>query len=378
MRVTLLTRSLERGGAERQLSWLAQGLAQRGHQVNVLSFYPGGGLEGELRAGGVPIWSPGKSGRWDLLGFGQRLIALLRRLQPQVLYSFLDTPNLVAAWLSPFLPGTRIVWGIRASDMDLTRYGDFARLAHRSLRLSAWGADLIIANSRAGAAHHQAQGLPAHKMRVIPNGIAIDRFAPDRASGLPWRARWGVEHDRLLVGLVARLDPMKDVPCFLVAASHLLQARPGPRFVIVGHGAEPYASELRRRAEEMSLAPHLTWAGEQSDMPAIMNALDLCVLSSAFGEGFPNVVGEAMATAVPVVVTDVGDAAWVVGDPRLVAPKGDPQALAGAALRVLEMTAEERAALGRALRTRVEENFSLEAMVAASEQALAEILGGAG
>ena len=137
MRVTLLTRSLERGGAERQLSWLAQGLAQRGHQVNVLSFYPGGGLEGELRAGGVPIWSPGKSGRWDLLGFGQRLIALLRRLQPQVLYSFLDTPNLVAAWLSPFLPGTRIVWGIRASDMDLTRYGDFARLAHRSLRLSA-------------------------------------------------------------------------------------------------------------------------------------------------------------------------------------------------------------------------------------------------
>jgi glycosyltransferase involved in cell wall biosynthesis len=375
VRVTLLTRSLELGGAERQLCLLARGLKERGHAVAVVSFYPGGPLQALLDQAGVAVASPGKAGRWDLPGFAGRLAGLLRTGSPQVVYSFLDTPNLAAAWLKPWLKGAKVVWGVRASDMDLTRYDWFARLMGRLPSFSAAGADLIIVNSRAGAAQARLRGLPGKKLTVIPNGIDIARFCPDAAAGRLWRERWQVAEGEDLVGMVARLDPMKDLPTFLGAAAIMREARPGSRFVVVGGGPADYAQGLKALGRELGLGGALTWVGPQTDMPGIMNALDLCVLSSAFGEGFPNVVGEAMACQVPCLVTRVGDAAWVVGEPSLAVPLRQPEALALAALAVLAQTPEERAALGRRLRARVVENFSLESMVGATERALAGLLG---
>jgi glycosyltransferase involved in cell wall biosynthesis len=375
VRIALLTRSLELGGAERQLCLLARGLKARGHEVAVVSFYPGGPLTAMLDEAGVAVASPGKAGRWDLLGFAGRLAGLLRAGSPQVVYSFLDTPNLAAAWLGPWLKGAKVVWGVRASDMDLTRYDWFARLVGRLQALSAAGADLIIANSRAGAEQARLRGLPGNKLLVIPNGIDTARFHPDPAAGRPWRERWGVAPGEDLVGLAARLDPMKDLPTFLGAAAITREARPGSRFVVVGGGPADYAEGLKALGRELGLAGALTWAGPQTDMPGIMNALDLCVLSSAFGEGFPNVVGEAMACETPCLVTDVGDAAWVAGEPGLAVPPRQPEALAMAALSLLAQTPEQRLALGRRLRARVVENFSLENMVGATERALAGAIG---
>lgn len=374
MRITLLTRSLELGGAERQLCLLAQGLKARGHDARVVSFYPGGPLTAMLTEAGVPVASPGKAGRWDLAGFAGRLAGLLRAGAPEVVYSFLDTPNLAAAWLKPWLRGAKVVWGVRASDMDLSRYDWFARLAGRLPALAAGGADLIIANSRAGAEQARLRGLPAAKLMVIPNGIDTARFFPDPAAGRVWRTHWGVAPGEDLVGVVARLDPMKDLPTFLGAAAIMREARPGSRFVVVGGGPADYAAGLKALGRELGLAGALTWAGPQTDMPGIMNALDLCVLPSAFGEGFPNVVGEAMACQVPCLVTEVGDAAWVVGEADLAVPPRQPEALAMAALSLLARTPEERAELGMRLRARVVERFSLEGMVAATERALAGVL----
>jgi glycosyltransferase involved in cell wall biosynthesis len=374
VRVVLLTRSLELGGAERQLCLLARGLKARGHDARVVSFYPGGPLTAMLTEAGVPVASPGKAGRWDLAGFAVRLTGLLRAGSPQVVYGFLDAPNLAAAWLKPWLQGAKVVWGVRASDMDLNRYDWFARLVGRLPALTAGRADLIIANSSAGAEQARRRGLPGSRLLVIPNGIDTARFVPDQASGLVWRTRWGVAPGEDLVGLAARLDPMKDLPTFLGAAAIMREARPGARFVVVGGGPQDYAEGLKALGRELGLAGALTWAGPQTDMPGIINALDLCVLSSAFGEGFPNVVGEAMACQVPCLVTEVGDAAWVAGEAGLAVPPRQPEALAMAALSLLAQTPEQRLALGRRLRARVVENFSLEWMVAATERALAGFL----
>ncbi len=374
MNITLLSRGLDQGGAERQLCLLAAGLKARGHEVSVVSFYSGGALKSLLDQAGVPVLCPGKRGRWDLAGFAWRLLGLIRSTRPQILYSFLDTPNLAASWLRPLLPGVKVVWGVRASDMDLTRYDWFARLAHGLLKVSAFGARLIIVNSRAGAEHQRRRGLPAARMTVIPNGIDTALFKLDLQAGQAWRARWGVAEDDDLVGLVARLDPMKDLPTFLKTAAQMQAARPGLRFVVVGGGPEGYAAELYSMGREMGLERALIWAGPQTDVPGIMNALDLCLLSSAFGEGFPNVVGEAMACQRPCLVTDVGDAAWVAGDPGLVVPPGQPSTLAARAQQLLAQPPEERAALGRRLRARVVDNFSLERMVRATEQALLGLL----
>jgi glycosyltransferase involved in cell wall biosynthesis len=373
VKIALLIRSLELGGAERQLCLLARGLHQREHELHVLVFYGGGPLEHELAAAGVPVQDLGKAGRWDLLGLTRRLRAWLLRERPLVLYSFLDTPNLLAAWIRPLCPGLKVVWGVRASDMDLSRYGWFARLSHGLLGLSARGAQGIIVNSHSGAWLLRKQGLPAAKLRVIPNGIDVGLFHPDHEAGARVRQNWGVAEGSPLIGLVARLDPMKDHPTFLKAAALILAQRPETRLVCVGGGPKPLTEALHAQARDLGLGQSLIWAGSRQDMPAVMNALDICVLASAFGEGFPNVVGEAMACAKPCVVTAVGDAPWLLGRPELVAPPGDPAGLARPCLDLLALTPEERQRLGHELRQRVAGEFSLERMLEQSEQALLEL-----
>lgn len=374
MRLLLLTRSLELGGAERQLALLAAGLHRRGHRVTVACFYPQGPLLAELTTAGVAVTGLGKRGRWDLLGAGRALRRLVGELRTQVVYSFLDTPNLLAALSKPFCPGLKVAWGVRASDMDLGRYDWFAALMARLPRLLAGRAEVIIVNSRAGAAVAQARGLPAAKLVVIPNGIDTERFAPDPAAGLALRREWGVGPEEPLVGLVARLDPMKEHATFLRAAALILAQKPEVRFVCVGGGPTEALARLKGLAGELGLSQALIWAGPRGDMPFVHNTLDLLVLSSAFGEGFPNVVGEAMACAKPVVVTRVGDAAWVAGRPELAVAPGDPDALARAALAVLAQTPAQRQTLGRELRARVQESFSLKAMLDASEEILSRLL----
>jgi glycosyltransferase involved in cell wall biosynthesis len=340
-----------------------------------VTYYPGGPLAAPLhRAPGVRHVCLGKRGRWDTVPFLARLLRTLRRLRPQVLHSYLDSANILAALAKPLLPGTRIVWGVRASNMDWRRYDWLQRCLAQLERRLAPQADLIIANSQAGKAHYLARGYPADRLIVIPNGIDTDRFRPDPAGRARLRAAWRVGAEERLIGLVARLDPMKDHPTFLRAAAQLACERLDVRFVCVGGGPASYRAQLQTLATALGLGARLVWAGEQAEMAAVYSALDVACLSSAFGEGFPNVVGEAMACEVPCVVTDVGDAALIVGDTGAVVPPGDPAALAAGLRDMLRRIDAAGAALGARARARVAQEYSTTRLVAATAQALAELL----
>lgn len=334
MRILLLCRSLDVGGSERQLVNLALGLHAQGHPVAVAVFYGKGALESELHAAGVPVLDLRKSGRWDALAFFWRMKRAVAGYRPQVLYGFLSMPNVMAVVLKPFFPGLAVAWGVRSSYMALERYGWLLRLSFKLECLLARFADLIICNSRAGLEYAAAQGFPRKRMVTIPNGFDVERFRPDAVGRERVRAEWGVGSDVVLVGIVGRLDPMKDHVTFLRAAQLLVNAGAGARFVCVGEGPEGYREQLRREATALGIDAHLTWAGERHDMPAVFSALDIAV-SSSIGEGFPNTVAEAMACGVPCVVTDVGDSAMIVGELGEVVPKSNPQALSQGLRRMM-------------------------------------------
>ena len=99
--------------------------------------------------------------------------------------------------------------------------------------------------------------------------------------------------------------------------------------------------------------------GERSDLPRITAALDIACSSSAWGEGFSNAIGEAMACGVPCVVTDIGDSGFIIGDTGLLVPPRNPQALADAISRLIVAGADRRQQLGAAARLKVEKEFSL-------------------
>ncbi|GJL80336.1 MAG: glycosyl transferase [Nitrospinaceae bacterium] len=366
--IVFITRSLNYGGATTQLVNLVKGLDREKFNPTVLTFYSGP-LEKDLREANARIIPMEKKGRWHMFGFLIKLYRLVKEQNPDVIHGYLTFPNILTVMLKPFFPKARTVYGVRASNMDLSRYDWLARLIDSvESRLSRF-TDLIIANSKAGFKYALKQGFPEAKMIVIPNGIDTEHFKPDYIAGQKIRNEWGVREDEFLIGLVGKLDPMKDHPTFIKAAALFSKEkqRENVRFVCVGGGRDSYRDKLIAMGKELGLSNRILWINPRSDMPAVFNAFDIATSSSSFGEGFPNVVGEAMACKIPCVVTDVGDSPWVVGKTGIVVPPENPEALAAG---WAECMAKDKDEAAQEARFRIENNFSLRHLFQRTEQAL--------
>jgi len=371
LHVALLGRTLEVGGAERQFVALANGLAARGHRVSALTFYTGGGLRASLGER-VDVPELGKKGRYDVFGFQRRLWRVLDQLGPSVIYSWLPVANVLAGLYRLRHRSSRVVWSLRAGAADFSAYDWMHGLAHRCEQLCSRLPDRIIANAEAGRADALARGYPAHLLTVVPNGIDTQRFRPDAEAGRRLRAELGIAPDAPVVGQVARFDPMKDHPTALAAAARCCATDRRTRLLLVGDGDRNYMAVVRSRVAELGLGQNVLWLGTRTDMAAVYGACDLLVLSSRFGEGFPNVIGEAMACGVPCVATESGDTRRIIGDTGEVVPAGDAEALAAAWQRLLARRAAQGEALSSACRRRIVDQFSVESMVEATEAVLSE------
>jgi len=367
-----LLRSLNYGGAERQVVALATSLRQKGESVAIATLYSAGPWRKNLEAAGVPLYTLGKHWRWDFF-FVFRLIKLVREIRPATLHGCLGIANILTILLHPLLPNIRIVWGVRASDMDLRRYGWLDRLLYRLECALSRFADLIIANSYTGLNYAVAHGFPKEKMVVISNGIDTDQFSPDPYLRKKASKDLGVAETDHLIGLVGRLDPMKDHPTFLKAAALLAKERQDVRFVCVGDGPKPYEAQLRRMCEELGLAKRVIWISAAENITAIYNAMDVMTSASSYGEGFSNVIGEAMACGVPCVVSDVGDSKWIVGETGWVIPPGNPTALCAGWRQMLELDADARIEQGKKARNRIVHHFGLERLIVETWDALKSI-----
>lgn len=373
MKIAFLIRALSFGGAERQLVALTKGLHQQGHSILVIVFYPDGPLEQELRAAGIPVRSLDKKNRWDVIGFIWRLIKLIKKENPNILHGYLGTSNILAAVLRPIFPSLKTVWSVRASELDFSRYDWLMRVSYYTeCKLSRF-AHLIISNSKAGLNYAVSQGFPKNKMAVIPNGIDHIKFAPDLSAGRKKRQEWGIKDGQKLIGLVGRLDPMKDHSNFIRAAAILANERDDVRFVCVGDGPDPYRQELFSQARALNLKENLIWAGALKDVKSVYNAMDI-VTSSSIGEGFPNVIGEAMACGIPCVVTDVGGSSQVIGETGLLVSPGNPEELANGWKTMLERLQKEESLIKEKTRNRIVEEFTTDKLTQRTIDVLEKLL----
>ena len=360
----MLVRKMEIGGSERQTLELAKGLPVDRFDATILTFYPGGEFLKEAEEAGVKVVSLDKKGRWDLMLFFIRLVRELRHLKSDILYTVDGPPGILGLAARPFVRGLKVVWGIRASNMDLTRFDYSRQMVFRALKRLSGRVDLVIANSEFGRAYVVKSGFSAKNISVVHNGIDIDYFAPNSDDRTALRHSWGVASEvEALIGIVARLDPMKDHDTFLRAAAYFLERGGQARFVCVGDG--PEKSRLQALANDLGLGGKVIWAGTRRDMPSVFAALDINTLTSVT-EGFPNTLGEAMACATPCISTDVGDAASIMGELGQVVLVGNFEAIANAWAELVAKKPDERHQLGQLCRSRVQEHFSVQAMVEAS------------
>jgi glycosyltransferase involved in cell wall biosynthesis len=165
----------------------------------------------------------------------------------------------------------------------------------------------------------------------------------------------------ILIGFIARHDPMKDHPTFFKAASELLQERENVHFILAGNGVKPENRSIAMQISDI-WKDHFHLLGEREDIEKITAALDIASLAS-HGEGFPNIICEAMACEVPCVTTDVGDAAFIVNNTGYVVPTRDSRAMAGAWKVLIDLGEERRRELGLSARKRVMAHFELSKVV---------------
>lgn len=365
-----ITRTLNQGGAERQLVTLAKGLQSRGHKVVVVSLYSGGHLQTELESSDVSVSVLNKKGRWDIFLFLIKLMTYLRSQDPDILHGYHVVPNILVAICKPFMRKAKIIWGVRSSNVDLKKYDWTARLTFNASCMLSRFADAIIVNSTRGLEYHHSRGYPLNKMAVIHNGIDTEKFKPDVNERNRVRNEWKVPQNVKLIGIVARLDPMKDHTTFLSAAKLILKKRSNIRFACVGSGHEEYKRTLINLCNDLGISQHVIFVEERLDMPAVYNALDI-LTSCSISEGFSNVICEAMSCGIPCVVTDAGDSSTIVGQRGNVITIGDVNALAETWYTELEKPASAPAV---ELREYIENSFSVKCLINNTENKLETVM----
>lgn len=373
-KIMFLTRELSIGGAERQLIVLARALAEAGWDVVVLTFYDRGAMESGLQGTEVRLRSLRKNGRWDIRAFARNLRNVIREESPDLVHSYLDAPNIVTAMSRVLRASPPVVWGVRASGMEWSGYDRMRRFTFEMTRALSRVPSLIIANSEAGKRFYVSQGYPEARTVVIPNGIDVEVFQPDDEARKRVRAEWGIEPSARLLGMVGRLDPMKGHRVFLEVATRVAAEIPEARFVILGSGDPRYTAELRGYAEELGIQNRVLWVEARRDIPALLNALDAVLMPSQWGEGFPNVLAEAMACGIPVVATDCGDAGLIMGSGSQTVPVSDVSSLAEMCIRALRLNEAERKSAGAAARQSIIDRFSIDRLVTRTMFALAPII----
>ncbi len=361
-RMTLLfpITDLPRDGAQRQLLELVKGLDKKRFRPVVLTFRSGGSMEAEFKAiPRVRLISLERKKKSDFL-YVFKVLRLLRRLEADVVQPFL-TPATFYGLIPALLSHTPVKIVTERSGIGLRNAPLGYRLYLRAEDFLTRYADIVVANSEAGREYLIKRGIAPERVKVIYNGLNVTRLNSNGKDVERIRQALGLPTGGQVVGIMARLFPVKRHDIFLQAAALVNQAIPETRFAIVGDG--PWRSYLEALSQKLGLESKVAFLGEQREVGPYLAAFDVAALTSET-EGCSNSVLEAMAVGKPVVATDVGGNRELIdnGETGFLVPFGDPKALSEAIIRLLRDPVLARM-IGERAKERTIHRFSLENMV---------------
>lgn len=362
------------GGAEMMLYKLLSSMNRERFDPQVISLRGGGEIRAKIEGLGIEVHSLGMEKSYaDFRSFA-RLAKRLRQRPPSIIQTWLHHADFVGGVIGKLFTQAPIVWNIRNSKLEpsTTARGTIWTVKAGAY-LSAFIPSRIICGSLSAWNDHIELGYEKEKMVVIQNGFDLERFHPDPAARLSVRNEFGLTAGTQLVGIFTRFVPLKDPENFVQAAAHLRNKMPQIRFVMCGREIDWDNQSLVELIEQVGIRSSCYLLGKRDDVPRLMAAMDVVALSSQ-SEGFPNVLGEAMACGVPCVATEAGDSALIIGDSGKVVPIKNPIELAAACKALLCLSLEERQQLGMVARQRIAEHFSLPVITQKYEQLYCELL----
>lgn len=363
IKLLLLIPTLDRSGAEKQLTLLATRLPRDEFVVHVAALTRGGPLAEDLRAAGVRLTILGKHFKFDPIAL-HRLRRLVAAEQPDILHTWLFAANAYGRMVGGARPPFPIVVSERC--VDSWKSGWQMWLDRRLIPRTAG----LVGNSASVAEFYRQQGFPAERLSVIANGMDLPELSADARQIA--REKLGVPADCRVIGYVGRLARQKRVRDLIWAFELVRVMQGNVQFVIVGDG--PDRDALRAFAENLKIGDRVRFVGHRGDAASLIPAFDVFWLASDF-EGLSNSIMEAMAARVPVVASDIPPNRELVvpGETGFLAPAGDCVAFAQFAEKLL-LDRELSARLGAAGRERIGREFSTARMVDAYAELYREVL----
>lgn len=367
-RVTHIISGLEDGGAEGVLTRIC--CVQSNIQHQVISLTTEGKHGPILQAAGIPVTALNLRASWRLPIALRNLVGAIKRSNPDIVQTWMYHGDLLGGIAARLAGVKAVVWNIRHTDLPFraTKRSTIA-VAYMSALTSRLIPDRIICCGDRSREVHIRLGYAGKKMITIKNGIDTQRFSQREASEYQFRKELDIKSGAFVIGCVARFAAQKDHLTLFRAVKTVRDMGVEAALILVGPGMDAKNGSLISMLRGAKIEENTFLCGPRADINTIMSELSIHVLSSSHGEGSPNVVAEAMASGVPCIVTDVGDAAEIVGDTGWVVPLRQPDKLAEAILfaasemsNVMEWRSRKEAA-----RSRINEGFTLQAMVSQYE-----------
>jgi glycosyltransferase involved in cell wall biosynthesis len=355
MKVAHIITSLGVGGAEMMLINLLAATDVSRYQPHVISLVDEGELGAKIQAMDVPLWSLNMKPSLPNPLKIRQLRRQLQHIKPDVIQTWMYHANLIGGLAARRAGRIPVAWSIHSGHIQRGQEKRTTIWLQRiSASLSRWLPHRVVYVSKLAQSIHESMGYQADKSTFIPNGFDLNRFHPDPADRQAVRAALSIPDDASVIGYVARFHPLKGHRNFIQAAGKIHVQRPDVQFVLAGTDINQHNVELQRWIDAAGIQPAVHLLGRRDDVPRLLRAFDMFALASD-SEAFPMALGEAMATGLPAVVTDVGDSAYLLGQGGLSVPLGDVDAFAQACLTILA----DAKTYGEHARQRIADEFSL-------------------
>lgn len=359
IKIAFIITGLSRGGAERMLIKLLKSMDRTRFAPKIFCLTNHLDLKPELDTLGVPVQSYRLNSPLFLMLHLIQFIRDCRAFSSDILQGWMYHGNILA-WLARLFTASKLVFGIRASLYDFTFERFRTRLVIRLGALLSKSANKIIYVSQVARGHHEGIGYASNNTCVLANGFELDKFQPNEEYRQEYRSLMSILDQEVLIGYFARFHKLKGHLDLIQAFSQVHRRFPKAKLALAGLHLDESNIEIQNALHQLKLKNHVLLLGNLSNPERVLPALDIFV-SPSHQEGFPNVVGEAMACQVPCVVTDVGDSALCVGNTGIVVPPMDIEQLTQGLCQMIQDP--NRDSLGVRARERIKTEFALSAIV---------------
>lgn len=350
-----LITDLETGGAQTMLYKLLKYTDKTKYHIEVLSMMDKGVIGKKIEALGITVHT------LNITKSAPNPFMILKAIRicnnSHIMQTWMYHADLLGFIISLFTRPQKLLWGIRHSISDTDKKSTIL-VARINALLSKYVSYIISCSERAVTAHHQI-GYEISRMIVIPNGFEIDKFYKKIDSKKILCNELALMEDTIIITRAARWHSMKDYENLFKAISILQNDSSNFILICCGDNINNENGELIELLHKYNISDKVILLNRRIDMDIIMSATDIFVSSSIWGEGFPNVLGEAMACETPCVTTDVGDSAYIVGSTGKVVEPGKYQDLAVAIKELVDMPECKRQELGIKARQRIIEEFEI-------------------